>query len=182
MRKLKHRGVLIVLVVSIMVWAVGSVYAIDSDVTKRTLSGIQGVNVVVEELQPNVQKYAQRFGLQKDQIKADVESALRKAGIHVLTYEQWLKTPGRPFLYIVANTHEYEKYWYAYDVRIQLRQSVLLEMNPSIATMADTWGISMTGNTNIGKLGVIKESVNTLVGRFVEAYWWANGKKGEMGK
>jgi hypothetical protein len=42
--------------------------------------------------------------------------------------------------------------------------------------MADTWGINMTGITHIGKLNVIKESLNVLVGRFVEAYWWANGK------
>ncbi len=165
----------ILFMVGIVIWAIGSAHAIDSDVTRQTLSGIQGVNVVIEELQPNIQKYAPKFGLQKEQIKADVESALKKGGVSVFTYDQWLKSPGRPFLYIVINTHEYEKYWYAYDIRVQLRQKVCLEVNPSITTMADTWSINMTGITNIGKFNVIKESLNTLVVRFVEACWAANG-------
>ncbi|MBA4391254.1 MAG: hypothetical protein C0399_09990 [Syntrophus sp. (in: bacteria)] len=163
--------------VGLAIWTVGAAYAIDSDVTRRTLAGIQGVNVVVEELQPNIQKYTQKFGLQREQIKTDVEAMLRKAGVTVFAYEQWLKTPGRPFLYIVVNTHEYEKYWYSYDVRVELKQGVSLEVNPLVKTMAGTWGINMTGITNIGKLNAIKESINVLVGRFIEAYLSVNLKK-----
>jgi uncharacterized membrane protein YczE len=69
----KYVSKYIAIAVSLVIWTVGTAYAIDSDVTKQTLKGIQGVNVVIEELQPNAQKYAQKFGLQKEQIKADVE-------------------------------------------------------------------------------------------------------------
>jgi len=158
-------------------WAWGSANAIDSDLTRKTLTGIQGVNVVIEDLQPNIQKYAAKARLERDQIKSHVEVLLKKEGVPVLNYDQWLKAPGRPFLYVTINTHEYEKYWFAYDVRVQLRQKVSLEVNPETVTMADTWGISMTGTTNIGKLGVIKETLNLLVGRFGEAYRSVNTRE-----
>ncbi len=90
--------------------------AMDSELTRRTLEGIRGVTVVAEELQPNLQKFAQKAGLRKEQIVAEVEKTLKKGGIAIFTYDQWLKTKGRPFLHVVVNTHEYEKYWFAYDI------------------------------------------------------------------
>ena len=92
-----------------------SLYAIDSELTRQTLLNIRGVMVVVEDLQPNIQKYAHRFGLTRDQLKKDIEQRLIKSGIIVLDQERWLKTPDRPVPYININTHEYEKYWYAYN-------------------------------------------------------------------
>ena len=159
-----------------------SVYALDSDQARFTLRGLPGLSVVVEELQPGLQRYGQKSGFQREQIKSDAESVLRKAGITVLAYDQWLKTAGRPFLYIVINTHEYEKYWYAYDIRIELKQRVMLETNPSVMAMASTWSLNMTGNTHIGRLGVMKEDMNLLLERFISARQWADrpvsGKKG----
>ena len=58
-----------------------SLLAIDSELTRRTMCGLQGVNVMVEEVQPNIQKYAQKAGLTGDQIQRDVESRLKTAGI-----------------------------------------------------------------------------------------------------
>jgi hypothetical protein len=40
---------------------VSSLYAIDSELTRQTLLGLKGVSVAVENPQPNIQKYAQRF-------------------------------------------------------------------------------------------------------------------------
>ena len=151
-----------------------SVFAIDSDLTRLTLRGLPGVTVVVEELQPDLKKYGQKSGLQREAIKADAESVLKKAGIPALTYDQWLKTRGRPFLYIVINTHEYEKYWYAYDLRVELKQRVLLEANPTVVAMASTWSINMTGNTHVGKLGELKKNLDSLLERFISACRWAD--------
>jgi hypothetical protein len=152
------------------------VYALDCEVTRRTLIGIPGVNVVIEELQPGIRAYGQKNRLQREQMKADVEAALKKAGITVLQYDQWLKSTGKPFLYIVVNTHEYEKYWYSYDIRVELRQLVSLEANPAIKTIAPTWSVSMTGNTNIGRLNSIKDNLNVLLAKFAEAYLAVNQK------
>ncbi len=156
----------------------GSVYAIDTDVTRMTLRGLQGVYVAVEELQPNLIKYdaVQKAGLSQAALQREVEARLKAAGIKVLTWDQALKTPGSPFLYIVVNTHESEKYWYAYDIRIELQQVVSMEANPKVRAMAGTWSTSMTGIANIGKLQVIRDDVGALVGKFVQAYKAVNGK------
>ena len=99
----------------------------DSAVSRATLAGLQGVRVIVEEPQPNIQRYAEKYGLTRAQVQADVERRLQQAGIRTVQGDEWLKTPGRPLLYVNINTHETEKYWYAYDIRLELRQLVLLE-------------------------------------------------------
>jgi hypothetical protein len=166
-----------ILTASILSFA-GPVYAIDTEVTRKTLSGLQGVYVAVEELQGNLVNYsaAQKAGISQAALQREVEATLRKAGIRLLTWDQMLKTPGSPFLYIVVNTHESEKYWYAYDIRIELQQKVSMEANPKVRAMAGTWSTNMTGIVNIGKLHVIRDDVNALVGKFVAAFKTANKK------
>lgn len=144
-------------------------FGVDAELTRQTIKGLEGVNVIVEDIQPNVQKYAQRAGIAKEQIQKDVETKLKSNGIKVLTKDEWLKTPGRPVLYVNINTHETEKYWYAYNVWLELKQVVSLEANPSIKTLASTWSINITGVANIGTLGVIKNAVDGLVSRFISA-------------
>jgi biotin operon repressor len=137
--------------------------------------GIQGVHVIVEDLQPSLKDYGQKFSLSNTQIEKDVEIRLRAAGIDVFTREQWLKTIGRPLLYINVNTHD-DKFRVAYDIRIDLKQIVSMEANPDIKTLAPTWAINMTGMANIDNLDVIRTNVGTLVDRFIKAYWTVNKK------
>ena len=150
----------------------------DSEVSRATLAGLQGVRVVVEDLQPNVQKYAAKFDLSGAQIRRDVEQKLREGGIRVVEGNEWPNLPGRPVLCVNVNTHETEKYWYAYDIKIELRQIVSLEANPKVRTLASTWSISITGLANIGNLNLIRQDVGVLAGRFVQA--WKKGKSKEL--
>jgi hypothetical protein len=154
-----------------------SLYAIDSELTRQTLLGLKGVSVAVENPQPNIQKYVQRFGLTRDQLQNDIEQRLTKAGITVLNQEKWAATTGRPVLYININTHEYQKYWYAYTIIVDLRQIVQLETNSGIKTLASTWSINMAGIANIGTLNTIKDNLNTLVDRFIDASLSVNRKE-----
>lgn len=156
---------------------VTTVHGMDTELTRKTLAGIQGIHVKVEELQPNIQKYASRFNITQEQLRKDVTLKLEKAGIPVLAPEKWLKTTGRPLLYVNVNTHETEKYWYAFDINIQVMQIVSLESNPNLKTMADTWSISMIGIANIGTLNTIRDNVGNLVDRFVNVYLSVNSKK-----
>jgi hypothetical protein len=151
--------------------------AIDSDLTRRTISGLPGVNVTVEEIQPNIQKYAHKAGLTSEQIQRIIESRLRAAGIKVYSWNEWLKVPGKPSLYVNVNTHEYEKYWFAYDVSLELKQMVSLEINPSAKTLAGTWSLNTTGIANIGTLDSIRNDVIRLTDKFLDAYRAANQKK-----
>ncbi len=156
------------------------VLAIDSKETRLTLIGLQGVYVAVEELQPNVMKYEKHLrksGLTKEQIQQGVAQRLREAEIRILSSDEWLKTPGRPVLYVNVNTHENEKYLLAYDVRLELQQLVSIDSNPRIKTLASTWTINVTGIVNIGTLNIIRDNMFFLVDRFVEAYKSVNARK-----
>jgi hypothetical protein len=152
-------------------------YAEDSDITRSTLIGLNSIYVLIENIQPNIQKYAQEAGLSTNQIQKDIENRLNTAGIKTLSRNEWLKMRGRPVLYININTHETEKYWYAYDIKLELRQIVQLETNPKIKTLADTWSINVTGVANIGNLNVIKKDEDVLLERFIKAYRSVNQRK-----
>jgi hypothetical protein len=142
----------------------------DSQISRSTLAGLQNISILVENIQPNIQQYAQKSGLDADQIRRDIEHRLRAAGIGTVSGDDWLKMPGRPVLYVNINTHETEKYWYAYDIQLQQRQIVYLEANPKIRTLADTWSINMTGIASIGNLHIIRNDVLVLVEKFIQAY------------
>jgi hypothetical protein len=154
-----------------------SLYAIDSELTRQTLIGLKGVSVAVENPQINIQKYVQRFGLGRDQLQKDIEQRLTKASITALNQDKWAAMPGRPVLYVTVNTHEYEKYWYAYTIIVDLMQIVTLEANPDTKTLASTWSINMAGIANIGTLNTIKDNVNVLVDRFIDANLSVNRKE-----
>lgn len=152
-------------------------FAEDSENSRATLAGIQGVGVIVEELQPNVQKYAAKSGLTKMQLQKDIEQKLRGGGIRVVAGGDWINTPGKPMLYVNVNTHETEKYWYAYNIKVELRQMASLEVNPKVRTLASTWSMTMTGVANIGNLNIIRGDLGVLMGRFVQAYHAVNKVK-----
>jgi len=142
----------------------------DSEASRATLAGLQCVGVDVEDVQPNIQKYAAKFGLNGAQIQRDVVQKLQEGGIRVVEGNEWLAIPGRPVLCVNVNTHETEKYWYAYDIKIELRQLAVLEANPQAKTLAATWSMNITGQANIGNLNLIRQDVGALAGRFVQAY------------
>jgi len=147
-----------------------SVVASDSDSSRQTLSGIKGVYVLVEDLQPNIKKSASRSNFSTEQLQKDVELRLKKAVITVLNRDEWLKTPGQPVLYINVNTHEREKYWWAYDIKLELQQIASLEANPKVKALVNTWSVNMTGIVNIGTLNTLTDQVKTLTDIFIKAY------------
>ena len=154
-------------------WLCTGASAIDSELTRRTLRGLPGVCVMVEDLQPGFQEYARKSGLSRVQIEKDAIARIEKAGIKILERETWLKTPGRPLLYININTHD-DRFRFAYDILVELRQIVVMEANPQIKTLADTWSINMTGIVGVEKSDIIRKNAGILVDRFINAYQSAN--------
>jgi hypothetical protein len=181
-------------VVFLLVWC-GSAAAFDADISRQSLKGLRGVHVVIEELNANLMKYAkaQKVSLDKAQIKAAVEKRLQSSGIKVLSLQDMLNTPGKPVFYVSINTHEYEKYWYAYDIRTEVQQMASLESRPGMRMNAATWSLNMTGVVNIGTMNRLQSNLDVLVDRFIAAYKTAQtmgvpgeksetGEKGEKGK
>ena len=155
----------------------GSASAVDSEQARKTLAGLPGVYVLVEELQPNIQKYASKFELDKVSLQKSTESRLREAGIRVLGREEWLKTPGRPVLYVNVNTHEQEKYWFAYNVEVELQQIAAMEANPAIKSLVGTWSVNIAGAVNIGTINALQDRVKNLLDIFIKAYLSINPQK-----
>src|SRR5208282_415483 len=67
---------------------------------QEALVGLKGVYVYVDKMDPQTE----RLGLTQDQIKTDVELRLRKAGVRILTKEEWLETSERPYLWVNVGT------------------------------------------------------------------------------
>jgi hypothetical protein len=67
---------------------------------RRSLRGLQGVEVVVEDMT----SMANRYGLTRPQVQTDVEFRLHRAGIRVLTPDEVDSSPGGSHLYININT------------------------------------------------------------------------------
>jgi hypothetical protein len=153
-----------------------NVSALDSDETRTTLEGIKSIRVIIEELQPNLQKYTKKQEISKEQLSRQVEDQLRTAGIRTLKQDEWLQTPGRPILYVNVNTHEFEKYRFACDVSVQLRQAVSLSRDPVIVAFAPTWSVNITGIASAGTLNALNDNVKQLVGMFVKAHASVNKK------
>jgi len=165
--------ILFVVFLSVFPFRVPGVYAVDSDLTRVTLTGLTGVYVIVEHYQPaflSYHKYIARAGVTTEDLKQAIENRLRARGIKVLSREEWLHTPGRPVLCLTVNTHEGERYVFAYDVSMQLLQVVMMEANPQIKSSSVTWSLNMTGTTHIGNLGLLKQATLILTDRFIAAW------------
>jgi hypothetical protein len=175
MKRNLRSGRLTLQIVAVFAFLAGFIlpaHAFDAEASRETLKGLPGFYVLIEELNPNIAKYA---SVQKNQIstqalKNQVENRLRAAGIRVLSWDEMMKLPERPMLYVRVNTHEYEKFWYAYDIRVEVRQLVNLASRPEKPIIGCTWAVNMTGVMNIGQLQALYDNLGLLLDRFIQAY------------
>jgi hypothetical protein len=170
--RLVHLALQIVAVLVLLVVSVVRVHAFDAEVSRETLKGLTGFYVVIEELNPNIAKYVevQKIRISTQQLKSHVENRLQKAGIRSLSWDEMIKTQGSPVLYVCVNTHEYEKFWYAYDIRVEVRQLVTLVSQPGKTISGETWSVNMTGIMNIGQIQTLYDNLGVLLDRFIGAY------------
>jgi hypothetical protein len=98
---MKTPALLVLIAVLGAVTSTGHGVAAQENPERRSLRGIQGIRVVIENMDP----MAERHGLTATQVRTDVELRLRQAGIRVLTFDErdYLGS-GDPFLYININT------------------------------------------------------------------------------
>jgi hypothetical protein len=136
----------------------------DFEGSRRTLEGLDGVHVWVEEFEPE----ARRAGFDKDMFKAAVEMKLRSSGIEVLTEDEVRGVPGVPVVYLVVQPiHATPGEIAPYSIEIQLHQLVYLGRDPTTRTLAATWGTAAIGE---GNLPYVQAGVMYKVGQFVSAW------------
>jgi len=139
-----------------------------------SLRGLSGVRLLVTDLNPD----AERGGLIKSDLQTDIESRLRKAGIRVLTEEEWRETPRAPLLYVKADALRGSNIAYAYYINVQLYQRVSIEQTPNnISGFAATWSTGSMGIADQVKLkGLVMGSLRNEVDEFIKAYLAENLK------
>jgi hypothetical protein len=136
---------------------------------RAILQGLEGVRVVVERLKPEIE----RDGLFGSTLQTDVELNLRMAGIKVLSEEEWLKTPGAPYLYLKVNAFQCAR-GYVYNIDLTLEEEVTpvrkrLKVSATTSKIGDQLGIASS-------LSDIRGEARDLVDEFIKAWQEANMK------
>ncbi len=138
----------------------------------EALCDIKGFLVVVEELQPELE----REGLSREQIQTDVETQFHTAGIKLLSREEVLRVAGNPWLYVKIIVFEPQTRGdYAFSVETSFKQNVVLMRIPPInLSGATTWRTGATGMSS--DLDDIRSTVKDQIGIFINAYLSVNPK------
>jgi hypothetical protein len=148
----------------------------DTSLRDGTLAGLTGVDVVVAKMSG----HAADAGITQVWGETYLEERLTEAGVPLLTLEERLQTPGFPYLFLtVTVTRVGEHPLFAYTVRLELQQSVLLDRDRTIHAPAPTWS-SAAKLGYAGELKVeaaIKEIVGAMAGEFITAYAAANPQR-----
>jgi hypothetical protein len=143
----------------------------DTPEARRSLRHLPGIQVVVEPLDAE----AERDGLSRVRLQADVKHWLRMAGIHVLTTAEQIKQPGCPALHVqVMTTKDVQKGLYAVALTVELQQNMLLAHDSSIRMMAATWRAEGMGFVVAKRLCAIRADIQVYVDDFIEDYLTMN--------
>ncbi|MHC4586934.1 MAG: hypothetical protein ACYS3N_20580 [Planctomycetota bacterium] len=137
------------------------------------LKGLQGVGVVVEGFGIEGEKY----GLNNEGFKTDVELQLRQYGVKVLSDEERLRIVGAPALCIDVIFQIHKRIPYAVvNISVELKENVLLERNPAIMTFAATWYAKGLATVALDNISEAREAVKVIVDEFIIDYRAANSK------
>jgi hypothetical protein len=138
---------------------------------RATLAGLRGVNLQIAPMNAD----AEQDGLTPADLRAEVESRLREAGIRVFTQAELLsEAPGMPFLHLDVSTLRLDAF-YAYAIRLELWQAVRLTRDPTIQCLAVTWSTTgVLGTVRATSLSDARDAVRPVVDEFVSDYLAAN--------
>jgi hypothetical protein len=143
-------------------------FAEDKEITRLTLRGIKEVTVVIESIEPEIEK----LGLTQDQVRADVEAKLRGANIAIATDI----VRGRPAVYLYVQVMRPEKInRLFYSVSLSLLQNVVLERDPEVRTNTDTWVARVLGMSS--GIEAIRADIRSLLDQFIADFGKANVQK-----
>ncbi len=148
-----------------------TIYAAGAKWERVSLAGLQGVAVVVEQ----IDQKAKMYGLTSEALQADTVLKLRQNRIKVFSEQQRLQMPAIPYLYINVNVVVREDIKFtAANTRVAFKQVVLLKRDPTNTCVATTWE---AGDISMGKtadLKDVREDVKALVDQFIKDYLAAN--------
>ena len=130
---------------------------------RESLYGLEGVRVLVENLNPAIEK----DGLLTSRLQTDVEEEFSKAGIPVLPRNEI--GPTDPLLYININAYKLDEIYF-YSIHVEFHQLVILAREPSIEIQAPTWRVGSVGSVGSANLYQIRGDVKEYIQAFIGDY------------
>ncbi len=182
------KKVLLGIFVFLMATSVLPCHADDKARDRKTLRGIQAVVVIVHPAEAEWQAELEKIGVSAGGLEALIEQQLKKAGIPVLSMEAANHSEVEGFLNVRlkfvdpepakktlpslnAKQDKYEKMdlkkKYVYAIRLNLRQLVTLQRDPTVKAFSITW---QTESVSMKRLTFIREDISRLVEVFIQAY------------
>ncbi len=138
---------------------------------QKNIVGLKGVKVINPTIEPELES----LGLSRDQIKTDVESRLRNAGVRILTKEEWVKTPGKPgFSVEITGSNIPEKGIYVYAIDMNVFEQVTLARG--FKGVGSIWHLGTAEGVGKTKIEQVREVLGKLVDQFINDYLVANPK------
>jgi hypothetical protein len=163
---------LLALAVLLLCWpAEASAFTADK---RDTLRGLTELSVLVEYLPDEIE----REGMNRDQLKHDIELRLKDAGLRVLTTAETAKAPGAPYLYLMVYAVTSPSVsLHGYGVALLFKQLVQLSRYPATELFATTWeGPALPSVLGSPKAGEIRSRIFDAVERFLIDYRAVNQK------
>ena len=157
---------------ALLLCSVAPATASDSEIDRASLKGLQGVFVLVEDLNPP----EEQAGLKTADIQADAEQQLKAAGIPLLSKTQNIDTPGMPTLYIsvsVASSTTTDVWPFSIDVNLE-QQATLKRSPDTFVPTAITWHVGSIGAVDKSSIRSVRDRANEQVAKFVNAYFKVN--------
>ena len=132
---------------------------------RDTLRGLPGVEVLVEGLQPELE----RSGLTGAAIRADVERRLRDGGISVYPSQTENPSLAKAYLYVHINALVLpQEAGYAIAVQVHLRQTLRSLVTSSNIVNAMTWDAQNVLGVPPNALMTVRAEVLTFIDQFVQ--------------
>lgn len=160
----------VIALVLICLWLPSTSQAYDQ---KEALRGLKGVKVLVNYLNPVVEK----LGLEKAQVKTEVEKKLKQLGLKVY---QKAKPPAMSTLYVAINGVPVKsKAMLIYSTSVMLVEYAYLKRG--VGAVGDlkeihaiNWQKGRIGYTKIGSAKIIMKPIQQLVEEFISDYLAVN--------
>jgi hypothetical protein len=169
-------GATLTVIVAFVAGVASPAPALDTPNERITLVDLTGVHVVFDE--PGEE--ADRRGLSRSALQAEVDRRLRRAGLRVLTPTEALASVGRPTLHLrldVSRVPDVEGV-FVYSVDLSLRQHVRLTRDRTLESYAVTWSEHRAvGAVRAERLGMVRDILYQKVDEFVTAWRVSNQER-----
>lgn len=136
----------------------------------ESLRGLEAVCLAVQDLNPELEAN----GLTRQRIYLHVALALVRAGITVLSPEEYVPGEGTPLLNVYIQALNTNGVNFAYNLGLSLSQDVSLVRDPENTVAGSTWRSEELGVVPAGQVRELDASFRTKVDEFVADYQAAN--------